>query len=207
VELQVLTQPEEILRNDDGEITAVRCRPLSLGEFDRSGRRRPRAGDGTLFDVPADQVILAVGQRLDAEGADLSWLEVGHDGFIQADPVTGRTSASWVFAGGDAVSGPSSVVEAIAAGERAAVGIDRMLTGEEHAFWRVEHEVDTAFDPDAEPVSYPRESPTTIPVERRRHNFAEVECSWCEAVALRQAKRCLRCDYGTVTVREEVHHA
>lgn len=208
VELKVLTQPEEILRNEAGKITAVRCRPLSLGEFDRSGRRRPRAGEGALFDVSADQVILAIGQRLDADGADLTWLGRGSDGFLRADPVSGETSVSWVFAGGDAVSGPSSVVEAIAAGERAAVGIDRMLTGEEHAFWRVEQEVDTAFDPDAEPVPYPRESLATIPVERRRHNFSEVECSWCEAVALRQAKRCLRCDYGKSTVREEVvHHA
>ena len=60
------------------------------------------------------------------------------------------------IAGGDAVLGPASVVEAIAGGEKAAAGIDRMFTGENHAFWRVAKEVDTFFDPDAEPVAYGR---------------------------------------------------
>lgn len=216
VELLTLTQPEEVLRDDKGNITSVRCRPLSLGDFDRSGRRRPRPGEGALFDLPADQVIVAIGQRLDlgavggngqsAGDMQAEELERNDAGFIYADPVTGQTSVSWIYAGGDAVNGPSSVVEAIAAGERAAYGIDLMLTGEDHAFWRDEIVVDTAFDPDADPVPYPRELMPTVPVERRRHNFDEVELSWCEAVALRQARRCLRCDYGKCGARE-VHHA
>jgi len=94
------------------------------------------------------------------------------------------------------VSGPSSVVEAVAAGERAAVGIDRFLTGTDHAFWRDLQEVDTFFDPNASPVDAPREQLPLIPVERRRNNFDEVEQPWREAVAIRQAQRCLRCDYG-----------
>ncbi|MFW6337967.1 MAG: NADH-ubiquinone oxidoreductase-F iron-sulfur binding region domain-containing protein [Alkalispirochaetaceae bacterium] len=216
VKLLILTQPEEVLRDESGAITSVRCRPLSLGEFDRSGRRRPRPGEGSLFDLTADQVIVAIGQRLDIPGVAGNGqsspdqyavaLEHNDSNFIAADPVTGQTSVPWIFAGGDAVSGPSSVVEAIAAGERAAYGIDLMLTGEDHAFWREEKVVDTAFDPDADPVPYPRELMSTIPVERRRHNFDEVELPWCEAVALRQAKRCLRCDYGKCGVLE-VHHA
>jgi NADH-quinone oxidoreductase subunit F len=216
VELLTLTQPEEVLRDGAGNITSVRCRPLSLGDFDRSGRRRPRPGEGALFDLPADQVIVAIGQRLDlgkergngqsAEDPQAAALALNDSGFIFADPVTGQTSSPWIFAGGDAVSGPSSVVEAIAAGERAAYGIDLMLTGEDHAFWREQKIVDTAFDPDADPVPYPREMMPTVPVERRRHNFDEVELPWCEAVALRQARRCLRCDYGKSGVRE-VHHA
>ena len=88
------------------------------------------------------------------------------------------------------------MVEAVAAGERAAVGIDLYLTGENHAFWREAHEVDTAFDPDAEPSDAPREKLNLIAVERRRNNFAEVEQPWPESVAVRQAGRCLRCDYG-----------
>jgi NADH-quinone oxidoreductase subunit F len=216
VKLLILTQPEEVLRDESGAITSVRCRPLSLGEFDRSGRRKPRPGEGALFDLPADQVIVAIGQRLDLTGFAgngqtspdplAAALEQNESSFIAADPVTGQTSVPWIFAGGDAVSGPSSVVEAIAAGERAAYGIDLMLTGEDHAFWREEKVVDTAFDPDADPVPYPRELMSTMPVERRRHNFDEVELPWCEAVALRQARRCLRCDYGKCGVRE-VHHA
>ena len=88
------------------------------------------------------------------------------------------------------------MVEAIAAGERAAVGIDAMMTGEKHAFWRAYQEIKTDYNPDADPVPYPREKMHLMSVERRRNNFDEVEQSWNEAVAVRQAKRCLRCDYG-----------
>ena len=88
------------------------------------------------------------------------------------------------------------MVEAVAAGERAAVGIDKYLTGSEHAFWRETKEVDTFFDPDQDPVDTPREHLPLIPVERRCNNFDEVEQPWREAVAVRQAQRCLRCDYG-----------
>jgi len=141
-----------------------------------------------------------VGQRLDAAPL-LGGLDVAltREGWVQADPVSGRTSVPWLFAGGDAVSGPSSVVAAIGAGERAAVGIDRLLSGAEHAFWREYHEVRTSYDPDADPVDYPRAEVAMIPVERRRANFEEVEKPWNEATAARQAQRCLRCDFGKTT--------
>jgi NADH-quinone oxidoreductase subunit F len=92
------------------------------------------------------------------------------------------------------------VIEAVADGEKAAAGIDRYLTGKDNAFWREEKKNDTFFDPDAEPAAFEREKLPLIPVERRRCNFDEVEQPWDEATAIRQAKRCLRCDY-----REEVH--
>ena len=84
---------------------------------------------------------------------------------------------------------------AIAAGEKAAVGIDKHLTGAEHAFWRKEKQPDTVFDPDADPVQYLRAKMQMIPVGKRKHNFQEVELPWSEAVARREARRCLRCDY------------
>jgi NADH-quinone oxidoreductase subunit F len=117
------------------------------------------------------------------------------------NPVNGQTSEGWVFAGGDAVSGPSSVIEAIAAGEKAAVGIDSMLTGAQHAVWRVSKLVDTFFDPDADPVATPRPGLRLLPVAKRK-GFAEVETTWAASVALGESKRCLRCDYreDTVTV-------
>jgi NADH-quinone oxidoreductase subunit F len=195
VELQLLTSPVAIEVESD-RVVGVRCKPMRLGEFDRSGRRRPEEG-GEPFVVPADQVLVAIGQQLDPQGfCDDVSLETRNNGYIISDPVSGQTSEKWIFAGGDAVSGPSSVVEAVAAGERAAVGIDRFLTGKDHAFWRDLQEVDTFFDPDASPVDAPREQLPLIPVERRRNNFDEVEQPWREPVAIRQAQRCLRCDYG-----------
>ncbi len=171
---------------------------MTLGNFDRSGRRRAQAGhDSPEEIIPCDQAILAVGQRLEAQ-AVLGGIEaaLAEGGWIQADPVTGQTNVSWLFAGGDAVCGPSSVVEAIASGERAAVGIDAMLTGARHAFWRAYADLATDYDPDADPVPYPREDLNLVPLERRRNNFDEVEQPWNEATARRQARRCLRCDYG-----------
>jgi NADH-quinone oxidoreductase subunit F len=147
--------------------------------------------------LEADQIILAVGQKLDA-AAILKPFPVAltSGGWIQTDPVSGATSEPWLFCGGDAVAGPSSVVEAIGAGERAAVGIDERLSGAKHAFWRGYHEVKTDYNPEADPVPYPRERILSIPLERRQNNFDEVERPWNEATAVRQAKRCLRCDYG-----------
>ena len=104
---------------------------MRLGEFDRSGRRRPEEG-GEAFAIPADQILVAIGQTLDLQKfCDEIAVETRDNGFVEVDPVTGQTSEKWIFAGGDAVSGPSSVVEAVAAGERAAVGIDLYLTGSE----------------------------------------------------------------------------
>jgi hypothetical protein len=75
-------------------------------------------------------------------------------------------------------------------------GIDAMLTGEPHAFWREYKEVATDYDPEADPAPYPREDLNLIALERRKNNFDEVEQAWNEAAARRQARRCLRCDYG-----------
>ncbi len=205
VKLMLLTAPTEIL-TEGNRAVGVRCVPMRLGEFDRTGRRKPEES-GEAFCVPADQILVAIGQKLDASSIlkDVD-LELTPRGYIRVDPVTCQTSQRWIFAGGDAAIGPSSVVEAVAAGERAAVGIDKFLTGAEHAFWRETQEIDTHFDPDAEPVDTPREKLRLIPVERRRANFDEVELPWPEPVAVRQAERCLRCDYGKRCADIDVTH-
>jgi NADH-quinone oxidoreductase subunit F len=202
VRLQVLTAPVEIVVKD-GHAAGVKCRHMVLGEYDKSGRRRPVAGRDGEFTVECDQVIAGIGQTLDsaeiADGLDLGFTKAG---FLETDPVTGRTSVDWIFAGGDAVQGPSSVVEAIAAGERAAVGIDRMFTGANHAFWRTEKAPDTFFDPEAEPAQYPRAKMQLVSVSKRKNNFQEVELPWSDAVARREAARCLRCDYREPCAKE-----
>lgn len=209
IDLKVLTSPAEII-TENGKAVGLRCAKVKLGEFDRSGRRRPNAQKEDLFDLKADQIIFAIGQTLEPKVFKTHWdpeddsvritkeedLKLLWGSQVKADPVTGQTTVPWIFAGGDVVTGPSSVVEAIGMGEAAAVGIDQYLYGESDPFWREEKENDTAYDPDAEPAPYIREKIPVTSVERRRNNFDEVEKSWTEAVALRQAKRCLRCDYG-----------
>ncbi|MHB9046856.1 MAG: NADH-quinone oxidoreductase subunit NuoF [Pirellulales bacterium] len=195
VHLRTLVAPVSILHRG-GRVTGVECCAMKLGEFDRTGRRRAEVDGEADFVVEADQVIAAIGQTLDpAEILGELTDKVAPRTFLRADPVTGQTPLEWLFAGGDAVSGPSSVAEAVGGGERAAVGIDRYLSGREHAFWRTEQEVKTAFDPGADPTPCPRAEMRLLPVEKRRNNFDEVELPWRDTVALREAKRCLRCDY------------
>ncbi|HPU96992.1 MAG TPA: FAD-dependent oxidoreductase, partial [Candidatus Hydrogenedentes bacterium] len=195
VKLEMLVMPEEVLV-ENGKVVGLRCRRMVLAGFDRTGRRRPEAA-GESFVMEADQVIAAIGQTLDLD-AILGSVELRRKwrNFIDANPVTGQTSVDWIFAGGDAVTGPASVVAAVGAGERAAVGIDYYLTGAFHAFWREDKPIEVPFDPALPPSKEPRAKLPTIPVERRVHSFEEVEHCWEAPVALRQAKRCLRCEYG-----------
>ncbi len=195
VRIRDLIAPSEIIA-ENGKVAGIKCRAMSLGEFDRSGRRRPKARGREEFIVECDQIIAAIGQALDVKAiSDGLDLKLNESDFIQINPVTGQTSIEWIFAGGDASKGPASVAEAVAMGERAAVGIDQYLTGAPHAFWREDQGVDVYFDSEAEPVQYPRATMQLISVEKRVHNFKEVELPFPEPVALREAKRCLRCDY------------
>ncbi|HEO70167.1 MAG TPA: hydrogenase [Candidatus Hydrogenedentes bacterium] len=195
VRLKTLVAPQEIVV-DGGTVCGVRCHTMFLGEFDASGRRRPVVHEGDGFVEECDHVIAAIGQKLDTdEVCDGVSAELNTWGYIKTDPLTGQTSHEWLFAGGDAADGPSSVVDAIAAGERAAISIDRYLTGVEHAFWRVDQQVDTFFDPDADPLEVPRAEMHSIPIAKRTCNFNEVELPYNESVALCEARRCLRCDY------------
>lgn len=196
IDLHTLTNPKEFI-TEDGKIKAVRCVRMKLGAFDASGRRSPvETDDEITFD--ADQVIIAAGQTLDTNAilGDIQ-LKLAGKSQIARNPHTGQTSVEWIFTGGDSAIGPSSVIEAVSGGEMAAVGIDEFLTGEKHDFWRKERHNDTFFDPEAAPAKYPRTHMVMLAAERRMYNFNEVEQVWPEGEAIRQARRCLRCDYGS----------
>jgi NADH-quinone oxidoreductase subunit F len=195
VRFRFLAAPVRLAANR-GKPAELHLQPMELGEFDKSGRRRPEASRDGEYTLPADLLIAAIGQSLEPEELfDGVRLKLNDRGYIAADPTSGQTSEPWIFAGGDAVYGPSSVIEAVAAGEKAAVGINRFLGGKTEAFWRKDHGVDTFFDPEADPVETPRAEPKLISVGKRRGNFTEVENTWSRSVALAEAKRCLRCDY------------
>jgi len=129
VRIHFLVTPARIL-GKDGRVVAVECVRMELGEPDETGRRRPIPIKGSEYTMEVDAIILAIG-----ETSDLSFLPgnvaVTGRNTIAVDPVTLETSLSGVFAGGDVVSGPATVIEAIAAGKRAAVSIDRYLRGED----------------------------------------------------------------------------
>jgi NADH-quinone oxidoreductase subunit F len=199
INLNFLVSPVEIIKMN-GNVSGVRCRRMALGQYDSSGRCKPIPSGYPDYIEEADQIIAAIGQTVGPVSI-FDGLEIATNGrgFIKVNPVTGQTTVEWIFAAGDIVTGPSSVVEAVATGEKAAVGIDRYFTGENHAFWREEVQVDTFFDPEADPVEYPKAKIQLLPVTKRRNNFCELELPWQEGVALREAKRCLRCDYREET--------
>jgi NADH-quinone oxidoreductase subunit F len=195
IKLRTLTNPKEIMI-ETGRVSGMKCTIMKLGTFDSSGRRRPVESD-EQFILEADQVIVATGQTLDCDALTGGYKLTGEKtSQIAADKQTGQTAVSWIFAGGDSVTGPSSVIEAVGSGERAAVGIDQFLNGNCDAFWRKEKTTDTFFDPDANPEPYPRAHLRMLDASRRKHSFDEVELVWAEGESVRQAKRCLRCDYG-----------
>ena len=191
VKISFLVAPRKVVPEPDK--LKVECIRMKLGEPDGSGRRRPIPIEGSEFIVKADRLIVAIGQR--AEVPEKFNLSVDRRGCICADPETLSCSRKGVFAGGDVVSGPASVIEAIQAGRKAAISIDRYLGGK--------GQIDQEFVPEEEEVPYlgreegfayrRRAKIPTLPVEERVRNFAQVEYGFDEKTAVEEAKRCLRC--------------
>jgi glutamate synthase (NADPH/NADH) small chain len=130
VNYQFLTQPIRFIAGDDGQLAAVECIRMELGEPGKDGRRRPIPVEGTNFIVEADTAILALGYWPDPTlGETISGLDTHKWGLIIIDPETGATSRPGVFAGGDAVTGPDLVVTAMVAGIKAADAIDNYIHG------------------------------------------------------------------------------
>lgn len=127
-EFRFLAQPIRFVPGPDGRVSAVECLECKLGEPDIDGRRRPIPIDCSNFTVEADTVVCALGYEASPEiGRTISGLVMDKHGLLQVDPQSGASSRSGIFAGGDAVSGPDLVVNAMAAGRRAADSIDRHL--------------------------------------------------------------------------------
>ncbi|MBN2598954.1 MAG: NADH-quinone oxidoreductase subunit NuoF [Candidatus Thermoplasmatota archaeon] len=195
VQIRFLTAPEKIF-GEKGKVKSIECIKMRPGEFDTEGRQKPVPVKASNFFIDADIVIPAIGEFSDVSGLFTGLdVETNRDGTIKTDK-HGRTSIPGLFSGGDVVSGPATVINAIASGERTAVTIDQYLTKDRTRKypWREHKKVDTFFDPEAEPVSYRMQKPRTLQPEERRGCFDEVELSFTKALAMKEAKRCLRCD-------------
>lgn len=129
VEFRVLTAPLEFLDDGKGWLTGARCQKMELGEPDASGRRRPVPIEGSEYVVPLSVAIIAIGTTANPiVQSTTPGLNTTKKGYIQADETTQRTSRKGVFAGGDIVTGGATVILAMGAGRRAAVGIHEYLT-------------------------------------------------------------------------------
>lgn len=131
VAIHFLTQPVEVLERD-GRVAGLKCIRMELGEPDESGRRRPVPVEGSEFELPCDAVIFAIGENPESGWlGENSGVELKKWGEIVVDPQSQATHRQRVFAGGDGVRGPASMIEAIADGKRAALSIDRLLREED----------------------------------------------------------------------------
>lgn len=126
----LLTNPVEILADENGWVNGIKCVRMELGEPDESGRRRPVTVPGSEFVIDADMVIMSLGTSPNPLiSSTTEGLEVNRWKCIIADEERGRTTKEGVFAGGDAVTGAATVILAMGAGKAAAQGIDEYLSG------------------------------------------------------------------------------
>ena len=206
VQVSYLTSPLEIL-GKDGKVSALKLIKNELGEPDVSGRRSPRPVPGSEFTLDVDMVIAAIGQAPDSSlVADELELTERRKRIIVDGPYTLVTTQPGVFAGGDAVTGPATVVEAISAGKRAAISMDLYLKGEflpsTEAAGDIEREK-LSSDFIERTRTFARCRKTSLPVEDRLKGFDEVDAVLSEDLATKEAFRCLHCYLGARIDKEK----
>ncbi len=197
IRLETLVSPTRIL-SANGRLSGVEFVRNELGDPDSSGRRRPVPLPGTEFSVPLDTLIAAISEEPDIDYIPSMRIEVTRAGVLRVDPETLATSRQGVFAGGDVVTGPNTVVDAIAAGKKAAVMIARYLRGEEMRQPAVARVPSVYVKPyvlsEEERSQIRRAQPPGLPMESRKRGFSEVELPLSAEDAVRETRRCLRCD-------------
>jgi NADH-quinone oxidoreductase subunit F len=204
VRLETLVSPVSLEGSENGKskssgmkrLAAVNFVKNKLGEVDASGRRRPMPIVGSDFSVKLDSLLVAIGDEPDSDALAGAGVKIGKAGVIAVDLATLSTNIPGVFAGGDAVTGSNTVVEAIAAGKRAAAMIDRYIRGIEMAIpaevnlpsvYVAPVEIDEEEDGG-------RQKPPVLSAERRVSSFMEIEGAYEPDCAKHEARRCLRCD-------------
>jgi heterodisulfide reductase subunit A-like polyferredoxin len=189
VRFHMLASPVRMIAGDGGAVAGVECLCMKLGEPDASGRPRPEPIEGSNFIIEADTVVVAIGQTADLEGLP------GSGGRIPCDDSL-ATGIPGVFAGGDAVLGPASFVEAMGQGHKAAEAIQRYLRGE-----RTAGEVGAGPEPDEKLAPNPFPSTPQQPrrpmpqsaVRERTADMREIDLGYSEEDAVAEARRCLNC--------------
>jgi NADPH-dependent glutamate synthase beta subunit-like oxidoreductase len=193
-----LTIPTAV-QGDHQTITGLECIKAQLIKKEGSGRLAPVPIQGKEFVIQADVIISAIGQYVEDEGLnDFDQVSWSRRGTIEVDHTCMATRMPGVFAAGDAVSGPATVIEAVAGGKRAAEAIDRYLNHiPQPTIPRtpVRHTIEPVVEMSAgTKMKLKRPDMKMLNVNRRRTTFQQVELGYDEDVVRQEAKRCLRCD-------------
>jgi len=198
VNIMYLVSPKEIL-TEDSRVIGIRLVNYVLGEKDLSNRRRPVEVEGTEFTLKVDTVISALGQRVES---DISYdgLKLTSTGIIENVPETGKTNIDGVFAAGDAAVGASNIITGVASGRRAAISVDKYISGENSILDSMKqlNEINrnsvlqrTGNVERISSIKIYTKSP-----EERRKNFDIYSRTLTEEEAIAEAKRCLNCGCG-----------
>ena len=190
IKLHILAAPVEVLTKD-GQVTGIRCLRMQLGEPDASGRRRPIPIEGSAFEMRVDNLIIAIGQAVDRSML-ASELDYTDRGIVSVDPVSLETNIKGAFAGGDMVSGPATVIEAIAAGKVAAISIDRYLRGDDLKEGRPTT-MERVREISKEGIEKKARVAMPLLETEKRDLSTQVELGFDEEMAVAEASRCLNC--------------
>lgn len=190
INIEYLITPIEII-NKKGKVIGVKCLKNKLGAPDSSGRRSPVPVKNSEFIIDCDNVISAIGQKPESAFLEKD-LRIDRD-LILIDKDTLMTSKKGVFAGGDAVLGPATAIEAISHGKKAARSIISYLNGEEIKNDIVENKIINYGDLPWDKTYEDRKSIKRMHIKERINNFNEVESGFTENEAVAEAKRCLNC--------------
>lgn len=207
IEYLLLTNPVKVNKNKDGKVKSVTCLKMELGEPDASGRRRPVPVPGSEFELEVNYVLAAIGQKTDVnftedmnKAVKKGELKLNRWGDIDADPNTLQTGVENVFAAGDGVTGPATLIQAIGQARIAAHSCNLFLNGEEivpmpdEFFSKRDNfkKQDTSDYIGKYDKQQREEMPTLDPKDRK--NFKEVELGYdSEEVAKHEAHRCMEC--------------
>ena len=192
VEFVFLVAPQRVVCDPRGRVTGIELMRTRLGDYALDGRRRPVSSGETVI-IDCDNVILAIGERPDAEPLRRCGIHVRDNDTAAADWVTFETNRQHVFAGGDLVTGASNVSSTMATGKDAARAIDFILSGEERLL-QLLGTFDVAQRVPLEAEGGERNSSPELAVAQRRTNDAEVLLGLSPAMAIAESRRCLRCD-------------
>ncbi len=198
VELSCLTAPVRIF-TENNKVAGLECVRTELGPQDESGRRRPIPVAGSEFVISCDAVVSAIGQKPKAPWANqLAELQWTRYGTLEIATQTGQTSLTHVFSGGDAVRGPATVIEAVADGHKAAVGINEYLQGNQKERVGAEESTDETPGDDwlgipADCDFQPQEKTTRLNGKVRVTSFDEISRGLTAEQGIMEARRCLNC--------------
>ncbi len=190
-EVLALEAPVRIEADENGNACALWTQPQIISEVDANGRPAPKAADVPARRIPADLIIVAIGQGIESRGFEQSGIKIQRRGTLLANNSTSVPDMDGVFAGGDCVTGPATVIRAIAAGKVAAANIDEYLG--------FHHEITTDVEMPA-PRFYDlhacgRVNTTERDASERKNDFICIECGMTPEEAQQESSRCLRCDH------------